>query len=65
MATIIPNQDFKHDREQYTKGEEYDVAPELAYYFKMCGWVGERAETGKEQTLEIRDGQIGHSSEVN
>lgn len=65
MATIIPNQDFKHGREQYKQGESYEVSPEEAYYFKMCGWVGgEPAATGQPTTLEIHDGAHGHESEV-
>lgn len=61
---IIPNQDFKHGRETYLKGQEYDVDSDLAYYFKAVGWVGEPGNTEKEVTLDIQDGQIGHSSEV-
>lgn len=65
MATIIPNQDFKHEREAYTKSESYEVPDEQAYYFKMCGWVGgEPAATGQPATLDIHDGDHGHESEV-
>lgn len=61
---IVPNQDFKHDR-LYEKGKEYDVSEEDAEYFEAAGWVGERPETGNHHFLEVHDGVIGHSSEVN
>lgn len=66
MATIVPNQDFKHERDQYKKGESYDVPNELAFYFKMCGWLvgGPSAPTGKAVTLDVHDVVQGHKSEV-
>lgn len=64
MPEIIPNQNFKHERDQYEAGKSYDVSPELAYYFKMCGWVGDPKPTGENTTLEIHDSHLGHSSEV-
>lgn len=41
------------------------MSQEDAKYFEACGFVGVVAETGKEQTLEVHSGVIGHSSEVN
>lgn len=61
---IVPNQDFKHDR-LYEEGKEYDVSEEDAEYFQSAGWVGDKPETGIEQSLDIHDGILGHLSEVN
>lgn len=62
---ITPNQNFKHGSESYEKGQSYEVPDEDGEYFTACGWVGEPNETGQEISLDIQDGQIGHSSEVN
>lgn len=64
MMTIVPNQDFKHGARTYLSGQEYDVPTQDAEYFVGCGWVGDTIESG-EVTLEIQDGRLGHSSEVN
>lgn len=65
LKTITPNQAFKDGNKTYEKGESYDVAEEDAEYFEAAGWVGERAETGKEQFLDIHDVMLGHTAEVN
>lgn len=62
---IIPNQDFKDNGETYLKGQEYEVPAEDAEYFTACGWVGERTETTGDVSLDIQDGQLGHTAEVN
>jgi hypothetical protein len=66
VATIIPNQTFKHGRETYQKGESYEVSAEEAYYFKMCGWLEPDAVkvAGENMTLDVHDSQFGHASEV-
>lgn len=61
---VKPNQDFKHNRKMYKKGRSYEVSSEDADYFASVGWVGQPAETGKEQSLEIHDGVLGQKSEV-
>lgn len=70
---IYPNQDFKHGTETFKAGESYDVPEGLAYYFAQVGWTrgkpGSDRETmtitpGDVATLDIQDGQIGHTSEV-
>lgn len=64
-TTIVPNQTFRHGTETFEAGESYEVADELAYYFKMVGWVGgEPQPTGENTTLEVHDGEHGHESEV-
>lgn len=63
--TIIPNQPFKHDGETYEKDHEYKVSFDDAKYFEAAGWIGDRPETGKEQTLDIHDVYMGHQAEVN
>lgn len=62
--TIIPNQTFKHGRETYEKGKEYEVPAEEAYYFQSVGWLGPLASEPKEATLEIQDTVMGHKAEV-
>jgi hypothetical protein len=63
MTTIIPNQTFKHGTETYEEGQSYEVSAEEAYYFKMCGWVGERTEpTGEPVTLEVHDSTTSHGA---
>lgn len=63
--TIIPNQKFKHDGQVYEEGEKYEIESELAYYFKMCGWTGERQPASDQAaTLKIDDGEHGHAAEV-
>lgn len=65
MATITPNQNFKHGKETYKAGESYEVDDGLAMYFEMVGWVGGEPEvTNESVTLEVHDGEIGHKSEV-
>lgn len=64
MKTIVPNQNFKHGRETYEKGKEYQVKDQDAHYFTMIGWVGKPGETGQEHNLEIQDSALGHTSEV-
>ena len=64
MPTIIPNQDFKHGKETYEEGEFYEVSAEEAYYFKMNGWIGDEAAPSTNATLDVQDGQIGHTAEV-
>lgn len=63
--TIKPNQDFRHGKKNYKKGRKYEASDEDAEYFQACGWVGEQPETGKEHSLDVHSGVIGHSSEVN
>ena len=63
MPQIIPNQRFLHDRDAYEEGTAYEVSPELAFYFKMCGWVGDKQDA-QPVTLEIQDSEIGHKAEV-
>lgn len=63
--TIVPNQTFKHAAKTYEEGESYEVSIEDAEYFEAAGWIGERAETSKAQTLDIHDVMLGHSAEVN
>lgn len=63
--TITPNQTFKHDGQTYESGESYEVESELAFYFKMNGWVGEKQPpSGEAVTLEVHDSDHGHVSEV-
>lgn len=62
---IVPNQDFKHGEYSYSKGTEYEVDDEDAEYFTACGWVGDQPKTGNQHFLDVHDGVIGHSSEVN
>lgn len=65
MKTIIPNQQFKHGRETYEQGKEYEVSDEDAHYFTMVGWVGgQPTATSNEQTLDIHNSTLGHKSEV-
>lgn len=69
---IIPNQSFKHERETYEKGKEYDVSEDLAHYFTNVGWVGgpeselERTTLTKDDvaTLKVHNGAVGVRSEV-
>lgn len=66
MPTIIPNQKFKHDGEVYEEGKSYDVSPELAFYFKTVGWLGEKAApTGEAVTLDVHNSTLGQTSKVN
>ena len=60
---ITPNQTFKHERETYEEGQEYDVSEEDAEYFASVGFIGERI-AGESASLDVQDGVIGHSSEV-
>lgn len=62
---IKPNQDFKHGKKTYKKGRSYEVSDDDGKYFLSAGWVGEPTESGKEQSLEVHSGKIGHSAEVN
>jgi hypothetical protein len=64
VTQIKPNQDFKHDRKTYKKGRKYEVEAEDADYFIQAGWVGDGSSTG-DQSLDIQDVQLGHSSGVN
>jgi len=64
MKTIIPNQSFKHGRETYKQGVEYQVSDEDAHYFQMVGWVGGEAGPEQTHTLDVHDGTLGHTSEV-
>jgi len=64
VATIIPNQDFKHGTETYQEGQSYDVSEGEAYYFQMVGWVGPKTEGSKTVTLDVHDSTLGHSAEV-
>jgi hypothetical protein len=64
VTQIKPNQDFKHGRKTYKKGRKYEVEAEAADYFELCGWVGDGGSSG-DQSLDIQDIQLGHSSEVN
>lgn len=65
MPEIVPNQKFKHDGKTYEKDKSYDVEPELAFYFKQVGWVGDNPpETGKVHELEVQDSVMGQKSEV-
>ena len=50
---------WKHHR-----GESYEASPEEAYYFKMCGWVGEMSISTDAATLEIQNVMSGHDAEV-
>lgn len=71
MPEIIPNQEFKHGSETYAKGERYEVSEEDAKYFEDVGWVGGDPELydgyayNGEHSLNIHDGLLGHSAEVN
>lgn len=62
---IIPNQTFKHETKTYRKGHEYEVSEEDAEYFGEVGWIGERSSKAATHSLEIHDGQLGQTSEVN
>lgn len=64
MKTIVPNQDFKHGRETYKKGEPYEVEDGEAFYFQQCGWVGDGQSSGDAATLDIQDVTSGHKAEV-
>lgn len=65
MAQIIPNQKFKHAGETYEANKPYEVSPELAFYFKMSGWIGDGPpDTDKVHTLDVHDSRLGQISEV-
>ena len=61
---IIPNQRFKHDRESYEQGNEYNVSDRLASHFKQAGWVGDHDVQSGDTALNIQDGQLGQAAEV-
>lgn len=60
--------DFKDGYENYHRGELREMADDKIRQFAGYGWVAaEGVETGTpftgSQTLNIHDGQLGHSSE--
>ncbi len=60
--------DFKDGYDSYSKGELREMADDKIKQFAGYGWVAaEGVETGQpfvgEQTLNIHDGQLGHTSE--
>lgn len=65
MPTIAPNQDFRCGTVTYKEGQSYEVSEDDARYFQEAGWIGEKPETGKVQSIEIHDIKLGHSVEVN
>jgi len=71
---IIPNQDFKHEGQSFTKGVECEVSDEVAEYFASAGWVGDSDATifhgllvplNAPTSLDIHDIRIAHKPEVN
>jgi hypothetical protein len=63
MPTIIPRHTIKEGGEVYEPGQSYEVAAEVAYYFRKMGWVenGEQPSTAPV-TLEVQDGTHGHEA---
>lgn len=53
MKTIKPNQDFKHGRQLFQEGQEYEVSDEDAAYFTEERWVGEQPDTFEGALLEF------------
>lgn len=62
--TITPNQNFKHGGKLYCVGMSYEASDDDASYFMRCGWVGEPQQRTTTHSLDIHDGQLGHSAEV-
>lgn len=69
MATIVPNQTFKHGRETYEAGESYEVSQADAEYFQEAKWIGDSAALAliksQLQILDIQDVTLGHEARVN
>jgi len=63
-VTITPNQTFKHGRETYKEGKEYDVSAADAAYFEHVGWVGGEQAPAESATLDVHDSYLGHAAEV-
>lgn len=49
---ITPNQTFRHRKEQYEPGVEYDVPDALGFYFVNNGWAAADPATVPEDLRE-------------
>jgi len=69
MKTIIPNQRFLDDRDEYLADTEYDVDDDKAYYFVHNGWANLKEEESSEVMqpsevdLDIQNAKLGVESQ--
>ena len=63
MLTPIPRT-FLDGRDRYVAGEVRDLSPEDVQRFRTMGWL-DAAAASAPVSLDIQDGRIGHTNEVN